>query len=95
MITEKMAETISHFAMQNEQLQKKLDIAVKALREYADEENWSTATTEINTDYFVYECSMYGLQNNGFEEAQKALKEIDSFEKCDKSHFFPSKNVEG
>lgn len=95
MITEKMAETISHFAMQNEQLQKQLDIAVKALKDYADEENWSTATTEINTDYFKYEYSMYGLEDNGFIDAQKALKEIDSLGKCDKSHIFPSENVKG
>lgn len=60
-----------------ERLEKQLNIATKALEDYADKENWSTATTEINTDYFKYECSMYGLENNGFEDAQKALKEID------------------
>ena len=60
-----------------DELEKQLDIAVKALKDYADEENWSTATTEINTDYFKYEYSMYGLENNGFIDAQKALKEID------------------
>lgn len=58
-------------------LQKKLEIATKALKEYADEKNWRTATTVINTDYFEYECSMYNLKNNGFEEAQKALKEME------------------
>lgn len=54
-----------------------LSIATKALREYANEENWRTATTIINTDYFEFEYSMYGLKDSGFEEAQKALKEID------------------
>lgn len=54
-----------------------LAIATKALREYANEENWRTATTIINTDYFEFECSMYGLKDSGFEEAQKALKEIE------------------
>lgn len=60
-----------------EQLQNKLDIATKALKEYANEENWRTATTIINTDYFEFEQSMYGLKHSGFEEAQQALKEME------------------
>lgn len=58
-------------------LQKKLDIATKALKKYANEKNWRTATTIINTDYFEYENSMYSLNGDGFEEAQKAIKEME------------------
>lgn len=58
-------------------LKKKLDIATKALKEYANEKNWRTATTIINTDWFEYDLSMYDLKNRGFEDAQKALKEIE------------------
>ena len=50
-------------------------------KKYANKEKWRTATTIINTDYFEYECSMYGLKNSGFEKAQKALKEIDEVKK--------------
>ena len=60
-----------------QKLQKRLEIATKVLKEYANEENWRTATTIINTDYFEYECSMYGLKDSGFEEAQRALKEME------------------
>lgn len=57
-------------------LQKRLEIATKALEDYADEKKWRNATTVINTDYFEYESSMYNLKDSGFEEAQKALKEM-------------------
>ena len=60
-----------------ERLQKQLAIATKALKKYADEENWRTATTTINTDYFEYKYSMYDLKDNGFEEAQQTLKEME------------------
>jgi hypothetical protein len=70
-------DQFSQMVKKVDELEKKLDIAVKALEDYADEENWSTATTEINTDYFEFEYSMYGLEHNGFEDAQKALKEME------------------
>lgn len=72
-----LAEENTKQAKEIKRLQEQLEIATKALKEYADEENWRTATTIINTDYFEYECSMYGLKNRGFEEAQKALKEME------------------
>lgn len=67
----------SYYLRELSKLEKKLAIATKALKEYANKKNWRTSTTIINTDYFEYECSMYNLKNNGFEEAQQALKEIE------------------
>ena len=62
----KMGEMISHLEQQNEQLQKKLDVAVKALKAY----------TKINWAYEdVY--NNYSLGSGGWCHAEEALKEID------------------
>lgn len=75
-------------------LEKQLAIATKALRDYADESSWvDCKTIDDDFEYIERKCAWY---IDGYETAQKALKEIeDSSEKCDKSHFFPSKNVKG
>lgn len=57
-------------------LQKKLDIAINTLEQYANKKNWRDSVTELNTDFFEYENSMYKMKSNGFEEAQVALKQI-------------------
>ena len=57
-----------------ERLQKQLDIAVKALEEYANKEYWVTGYYTLNGDDFRVEKGCYC--DNGYEEAQTALKEI-------------------
>ena len=59
-------------------LKKKLDIAVNALKDYADELNW-----DLNMDDMYQNESgsrpkdiFDGCNWNGFEKAQQALKEI-------------------
>ena len=62
---------------QIEQLQKKLDIAVKALKEYAEEGNWDDIRSynfSIDDTYFVEKAE---FREKGYEPAKKALKEID------------------
>ena len=62
---------------QIERLQKKLDIAVKALKEYADEGSWCDCLSWNGwmEDSEVVCGGQFG--ENGFEPAQKALKEME------------------
>lgn len=69
------------------ELEKKLEIAVKALKKYADEIRWSKSTINLGVEGFAMSTRMICVPNsyfgeNGYEEAQQALKEI---EKCVKS----------
>ena len=57
-----------------ERLQKQLDIAVKALEEYADEKSWFLNDWEDREDCVFNGTNFY--MEGGFEIAQKALKEI-------------------
>lgn len=54
------------------ELEKKLDIAVKALKKYADTNNWGLGlfNNEVR-DFFKVKLI------NGFDVAKKALKEIE------------------
>lgn len=56
------------------ELEKKLEIAVKALEKYADKKNWEDI--ENYDEYYVYAQ----FKPCGYEIAQKALKKI-GFEK--------------
>lgn len=63
------------------ELEKKLDIAVKALKIYADKTNWSESTVKLGIDGFGVSSKIVCVPNsyfgeNGFEDAQQALKEI-------------------
>ena len=58
-------------------LQKKLDIAIKTLGLYADKGNWCDCLSWNGwmEESSVVNCGQFG--ENGFEPAQKALKEIE------------------
>ncbi|MBO7712276.1 MAG: hypothetical protein J6S85_02160 [Methanobrevibacter sp.] len=62
-----------------ERLQKQLDIAVKALEEYADEKSWFLNDWEDREDCVFNGTNFY--MEGGFEIAQKALKEIKNLNK--------------
>lgn len=52
-----------------------LAIATKALREYADENSWvDCKTVDDDFEYIERKCAWY---TDGYEPAQKALKDID------------------
>ena len=55
-----------------ERLQKQLDIAVKALENYANEDYWADCFSEFNNEPVDLGC----FENYGFQEAQTALAEI-------------------
>lgn len=56
-------------------LQNKLDIAVKALKEYADESSWvDCKTVDDDFEYIARKCAWY---IDVYGTAQKALKEIN------------------
>jgi hypothetical protein len=56
-------------------LEKQLDIATKALREYSNENSWvDCKTVDDDFEYIERKCAWYTY---GYETAQKALKEID------------------
>lgn len=54
------------------ELEKKLEIAVKALEFYAHENSWVDCRDKYSDD--VYEESLFF--SKGYEQAQQALKEI-------------------
>ena len=60
-----LADVYSSYLDDIEQLQKKLDIAKKALKRYEDKQNWDIR----GVSFMKY--------NKGFTIAQKALKEIE------------------
>ena len=62
---------------QIEQLEKQLEIATKALKEYANEENWDDIRSynfSIDDTYFVEKAE---FREKGYELAKKALKEME------------------
>lgn len=54
------------------ELEKKLDIALEALKQYANEDNWCDCTAGFNSE--PVDCGCYGCY--GFQEAQEAITEI-------------------
>lgn len=58
--------------------EKKLDIAVTALQEYADEECWEDTYVgnKNSTENYIW-CKKGGLCSYGYLTAQQALKEIE------------------
>ncbi len=63
------------------ELEKKLEIAIKTLKEYANETRWSESTVKLGIDGFGIRSKIVCIPNsyfgeNGYEEAQQALKEI-------------------
>ena len=63
---------IDELVSKTEKLEKKLAIATKALEYYADEVDW--VGTTLNNSVRYYEKAF--LEDNGYETAQKALKEM-------------------
>lgn len=57
------------------ELKKKLDIATKALEEYADECWWVDCTMSSDNYEYVHEKCAWRIK--GYKTAQEALKEID------------------
>ncbi len=57
------------------EIEKKLKIAVKALEYYANQEIWADGIDDTSEGMFCFENSL--LEENGFETAQAALKEIN------------------
>lgn len=64
--------TIDKLTAENKTLQEKLNIAIKALEEYANEDNWCTCIAGLNPE--PVDCGCYG--HYGFQEAQEALVKI-------------------
>ena len=60
-----------------EKLEKKLEIAVKALEEYANQDNWTNCLTFEDTN--IVDLGLYGYY--GFTEAQEALAKIKELDK--------------
>lgn len=54
------------------ELEKKLEIAVKALEEYANQDNWTNCLTFEDVD--IVDLGLYGYY--GFTEAEEALAKI-------------------
>lgn len=57
------------------ELEKKLAIAINALKEYANEENWNNCGTEKG--WILWFPTMFGEDLFGFTKAKNALKEIE------------------
>ena len=64
---------IDELVSKTEQLEKKLEIAKEALEYYADDICWLGTT--LNNSVGYYEKAF--LEDNGYETAQKALKEME------------------
>lgn len=63
-------------------LEKKLDIAVKALEEYAEKENWDDCSTgEFGSIPTLWFKSAYKNKHFGYNEAKEALEKIQSIDK--------------
>lgn len=60
---------------ENEKLKKKLDIAVKALKEYANKDFWGDSIGECT---IVYNCCFC---EEGYKDAEEALKQIKELDK--------------
>ena len=63
------------------ELEKKLEIAVKALEIYANKENWTESSVKLGTDGFGIRSKMVCVPNSyfgedGYEEAREALAKI-------------------
>ena len=56
-------------------LKKKLDIAVKELKEYGSEENWNNCETE--NGWKLWFGSMFLDDHYGYRKAKDALEEIE------------------
>lgn len=69
-----MESPIVYYVEKIKKLEKKLDIAVKALKKYADEDEWLDGCPIKPTALSFAKCC-YAV--NGYEEAQQALKEIE------------------
>lgn len=63
--------------IENMNLKRKLDIATKVLKEYANEENWDDIRSYNFAIYDTYFFEKAEFREKGYEPAQKALKEID------------------
>lgn len=62
-----MVDEKEEYVRKIERLEKQLEIATKALKEYADQDKWSYCSEDI--DYFY-------STKPGYRDAEKALKEI-------------------
>ncbi len=63
---------------QIEELEKKLEIAIKALKKYADKKNWEDCYINIPNKGNLCDVLINGaFKVNGFEKAQQALKEMN------------------
>ena len=59
------------------ELEKKLEIAVEALKRYADKKNWEDCYINIPNKGNLCDVLINGaFKSNGYEEAQQALKEM-------------------
>ena len=60
------------------ELEKQLEIAVEALKCYADKKNWEDCYINIPNKGNLCDVLINGaFKSNGYEEAQQALKEIE------------------
>ena len=66
------------FCKQNKILEQQLAIAVAALKEYAEEDDWEDCHAGFLDNPIDYGC--YGYY--GYQQAQEALLKIKELEKC-------------